>query len=69
MAARVENTTPCGYRLPAEIDFSNGTRGKLFSPNAQLLVSGDRKHLLSLSTHQGIEFVTATDDLRRITEH
>jgi len=33
---------------------------------ADLIVSGDRKHLLSLGSHQGIEIVSAAEALRRI---
>ena len=34
---------------------------------ADLLVSGDRKHLLPLDSHQGIDIVDAVEALRRIT--
>ncbi|MCE9630151.1 MAG: putative toxin-antitoxin system toxin component, PIN family [Planctomycetia bacterium] len=34
---------------------------------ADLLVSGDRKHLLPLNNHQGIDIVDAVESLRRIT--
>ena len=33
---------------------------------ADLIVSGDRKHLLPLGTHQGIEIVDSVEALRRI---
>jgi hypothetical protein len=32
-----------------------------------LIVSGDRKHLLPLGSHQGIDIVDAAEALRRIT--
>lgn len=35
--------------------------------SADLIVSGDRKHLLPLGSHQGIEIVDAAEALRRIT--
>jgi predicted nucleic acid-binding protein len=34
---------------------------------ADLIVSGDRKHLLPLNSHQGIDIVDAVEALRRIT--
>lgn len=34
---------------------------------ADLIVSGDRKHLLPLGTHQGIDIVEAAEAVRRIT--
>jgi uncharacterized protein len=34
---------------------------------ADLIVSGDRKHLLPLGSHQGIDIVDAAEALRRIT--
>ena len=34
---------------------------------ADLIVSGDRKHLLPLGSHQGIEIIDAAEALRRIT--
>ncbi|MCA3071335.1 MAG: PIN domain-containing protein [Rhodocyclaceae bacterium] len=33
---------------------------------ADLIVSGDRKHLLSLGSHQGIDIVDAAEAVRRI---
>ena len=33
---------------------------------ADLIVSGDRKHLLPLGKHQGIDIVDAAEALRRI---
>lgn len=33
---------------------------------AELIVSGDRKHLLPLGSHQGIDIVDATEAVRRI---
>ncbi len=35
---------------------------------ADLIVSGDRKHLLPLGSHQGIDIVDATEAIRRIAE-
>ena len=37
------------------------------SARADLIASGDRKHLLSLSSHQGIPIVDAAEALRRIS--
>jgi len=34
---------------------------------ADLIVSGDRKHLLPLRSHEGIAIVEAAEALRRIT--
>ena len=34
---------------------------------ANLIVSGDRKHLLPLGSHQGIDIVEASEALRRVT--
>jgi putative PIN family toxin of toxin-antitoxin system len=34
---------------------------------ADLIVSGDRKHLLPLGSHQGIDIIDAAEALRRIT--
>lgn len=34
---------------------------------AELIVTGDRKHLLSIGNHQGIAIVEASEALRRLT--
>ncbi|NBN78870.1 hypothetical protein GWI72_11385 [Microvirga tunisiensis] len=36
------------------------------SARADLIVSGDRKHLLPLDSHQGIDIVDAAEAVRRI---
>lgn len=36
--------------------------------HADLIVSGDRKHLLPLGSHQGIDIIDAAEALRRIAE-
>ena len=39
----------------------------ILAARAALIVTGDRKHLLSIGNHQGIAIVEASEALRRLT--
>lgn len=64
------NATTNDDDLPAEIDFSRGTRGKFFQPDAQLqlpihLDAQVQNTLASLASAKGVDLSVFVNDLLR----
>jgi hypothetical protein len=68
----MSQTRNTGYdeEMPAEIDFSGGTRGKFYRPNAKLnlpvyLDEQVQIRLAELANAKGVDFSTLVNDLLR----